>query len=83
MKNVAELDYSADATLAIIVGFYLIMFTLVEVPIVGFLVAPERTRTAATAFNIWLGRNLRLVAVAALATLGTFEIVRGTIAAFG
>jgi thiol:disulfide interchange protein len=81
LKDIGELDYSTAATVAVIVGFYLIMFTPVEAPLVAFLVAPRRTARAVDSFNVWLAQNLRRLAWWALAIFGAFEIVRGLLAA--
>jgi Sap, sulfolipid-1-addressing protein len=81
MKDIAELDYTTSATIAVIVAFYLVMFAPVEMPIVGFLVAPRWTAEAVASFNVWLARNLRTLAWSALAIFGAFEIVRGIFAA--
>ena len=81
MFDIAQLDYSAAASVLLIVAFYVIMFTFVEVPIVSFVVAPEWTKTTAGRFNAWLGRNLVQLAIWALTALGTAEIVRGIVSA--
>jgi hypothetical protein len=82
MKNIAELNYSDAATLAVIVSFYVIMFTFVEVPLVGFVVAEDWTKKNVTVFNAWLGKNLLWLASWALGVIGVVEIVRGIFAAF-
>ena len=79
MADIAQLDYSTAGTLVVIVAFYLVMFTFVEAPIVGFVIAPAWTRDRATRFNAWLGRNLVRLGVWALTVLGTAEIVRGIV----
>jgi hypothetical protein len=81
MADIAQLDYSAAETVVVIVAFYLVMFTFVEVPMVGFVVAPERTKAKAMAFNDWLERNLVQIGVWALTVLGAAEIVRGIVTA--
>lgn len=81
MKDIGELDYTTPATIAVIVAFYLVMFTPVEAPLVAFLVAPGRTAQAVDSFNLWLARNLRRLAWWALAIFGAYEIVRGVLAA--
>ncbi|HEX4518793.1 MAG TPA: GAP family protein [Gaiellaceae bacterium] len=80
MKNIAELDYSTSATLVVIVSFYVIMFTFVEVPLVGFVVAEGWTRKNVAGFNAWLGKNLLWLASWALGVVGVVEIVRGIFA---
>lgn len=81
LKDIGELDYSTAGTIAVIVGFYLVMFTPVEAPLIAFLVAPEWTARAVASFNVWLARNLRRLAWWALAIFGAFEIVRGVLVA--
>jgi hypothetical protein len=81
MKDIGELDYSSVGTIAVIVGFYLVMFTPVEAPLVAFLVTPKRTKRAVDSFNVWLAQNLRKLAWWALLVVGVFEIVRGLLVA--
>ena len=69
-------------TAALILGFYLVMFVFIEIPLVGYLVAPAQTRDWATRFNDWLDRNARTVATSALAVAGTYLVVRGVISSF-
>ena len=80
MKNIAELDYSTPETLAVIVSFYVIMFTFVEVPLVGFIFAKDWTKRNVTHFNAWLGQNLLRLASWALGVVGVLEIARGLLA---
>jgi len=79
MKDIGELDYSTAGTVAVIVGFYLVMFVPVEAPLVAFLVAPERTARSVDRFNVWLAENLRRLAWIALAIFGAAELVRGLV----
>lgn len=81
MKDIGELGYSTAGTIAVIVGFYLVMFTPVEAPLVAFLVAPKRTERAVDRFNLWLAQNLRKLAWWVLLVVGVFEIVRGVLVA--
>lgn len=81
MADIAQLGYSTGATVLAIVGFYLVMFTFVELPIAGFVVAPEWTRAKADQFNAWLSRNLVALGMWGLTIVGVFEIVRGVVTA--
>jgi hypothetical protein len=83
LKDIGQLDYGAAATVALVVGFYLIMFVLIEVPLMAYLVAPARTAAEVDRFNSWLTNNARQLAVATLYAVGTYLIVRGIVAAFG
>jgi hypothetical protein len=82
LKDIAQLDYSVAATVVVLFAFYVVMFTLIEVPLVGFLTAPARTTELTTSFNVWLDRNARRLAVYALAGVGVLSIVRGVVELF-
>lgn len=81
MKNISELAISDAQAFSLIVVFNLLMFIMVEIPLGGFLVAPDWARRTATGFNTWLGQNLRRVAVYALTIVGAIELARGLVAA--
>jgi hypothetical protein len=81
MKNIAELDITDAQAFGLIVLFNLLMFILVEVPLVGFVVAPSWARRTATEFNSWLEQNARRLAVYVLVVVGVIELVRGLVAA--
>jgi hypothetical protein len=81
MTDIAQLRYSTAATVLVIVAWYLVMFTFVEVPIVGFVVSPEWTTARADRFNAWLARNLVALGEWALTIFGAAEIARGIVTA--
>ena len=82
LKDVAQLDYGARATAAILTVFYIVMFALVEVPLVAFLVAPERTAAVTADFNRRLSANGRRIVIAVLEVAGAYLVLRGLIALF-
>ena len=77
LKDIAEMDMSFSETFLVLLGFYLIMFALIEVPLVSYLVAPEWTGQATQRFNAWLDRNTRRVGIGALGGVGVYLIVKG------
>jgi hypothetical protein len=79
LKDIAELDYAAGASVALVVGFYLIMFLPAEVPLGSYLFAPRRTEIVVGRFNVWLKRNAPLIAVYVLAAAGIYLGVRGVV----
>jgi hypothetical protein len=81
MADIAQLGYATGPTLVVIILFYVVMFTFVEVPIVGYAVAPAATAARVTTFNAWLARNLVQIGVWALTIFGSAEIVRGIVTA--
>lgn len=81
MADIAQLGYSALPTLVVIVCFFAIVFTFTEVPIAGFAIAPERTKEMTINVKNWLDHNMLMLGSWALAIVGTFETLRGLIAA--
>jgi hypothetical protein len=77
LKDIAQDNHSAGTDVLLIVGFNLIMFLLAEIPLVGLLLAPERTDALVTRMNQWLSRNGRRIAIVISAVLGIFLLVRG------
>jgi hypothetical protein len=63
--------------MVVIVCFYIIVFTFIEVPIVGFIFAPEWTAGIATRFNTWVQANYLWLASWVLLVFGSVEFVRG------
>jgi hypothetical protein len=79
LKNLAELDYSTAETIAVLVGFYLVTFAFIEIPIVSYLVAPAWTRRRVGELNDWLRTHQRRVAVWALVVGGVYLVARGVL----
>jgi hypothetical protein len=48
---------------AVILVFFLIMFTFVEAPLVALVVAPTWAKSTVAPVNAWLGRNLLRLAI--------------------
>jgi hypothetical protein len=77
LTKLAELDLDTATTFAVLLVFYVIMFSFVEVPIVGYLVAPDWTRSAVSRFNEWLNANVWRVLTWALAVVAAALAARG------
>jgi Sap, sulfolipid-1-addressing protein len=79
LHKIAEADAGTAATVGMVLAFNLIMLALLELPLIGFVVAPEWTRDAVDRFKRWFARNaLRLASRIAL-VVGALLIVRGLI----
>lgn len=82
LKDIAELDETFAATFGLVLGFYLIMFMFIEIPLLGYVFAPDRTASATTRFNDWLDRNGHRLEIGALALIGVYMIARGVLRIF-
>jgi hypothetical protein len=79
MHNIAALDVPVAPTVLLVIGFAMVQQILLEVPLLGFVFAPERTKAGVERFRSWLGRNGRRGAFAVAATLGSLLVLRGVI----
>jgi hypothetical protein len=79
LKDIAAGNHSTRTDVALILLFNAIMFLLAEIPLVGLLVAPERTGALVARMNVWLREHSRQLAIGVCATLGVFLIVRGLV----
>ena len=79
LVNVHELDYSTTATVLLVIGFNVVMLWLLEVPLVGFLLAPDWTPHAVDRAKGWVAQHAHIFAVRGLAVIGTALVVKGGI----
>jgi len=79
LDRMAKLDASSAELVLLVVGFCLIQQLLLEVPLLGYAFAPEKTQDRVTRFRAWLGRNGRRAGVYLAATIGVLLLARGLI----
>jgi hypothetical protein len=79
LHDVQGLGYGTVGEILVIIGFNVMLLILLEVPLVGYYVAPERTVVEVGRFQDWLARRGRHAAVIAFAVIGVFMLVRGAI----
>jgi hypothetical protein len=79
LHDLQELGYGAFGEILVIIAFNLMLMIVLEVPLVGYFVAPERTVDEVQRFRAWLTRRGRRMAVIAFAAIGVFLLARGAI----
>lgn len=79
LHDLQERGYSTAAQILVILAFNLMLLILLEIPLVGYFVAPERTVVEVQRFRAWLSRDGRRMAIIAFAAIGIFLLVRGLI----
>lgn len=79
LRTISSLSYGNGAKVLLVVGLYLCTFALIEVPLIGLLVAPRPVEPMVRGLNRWLDRNGKRVAIDALGVVGLFLLVRGTV----
>lgn len=79
LSHIDRLDASTGATAALVVLFCLIQLTLLELPLLGYLFAPEATAAKVSAFRGWLDRSGRRAAANFAGLIGIALLVRGVV----
>lgn len=79
LHDLQQLGYSAAGKTLVIIGFNIMLLLLIEIPLVGYFVAPERTVVEVQRFRSWLSRRGRRMAVVAFAVIGVFLLARGIV----
>ncbi|HVY96834.1 MAG TPA: GAP family protein [Solirubrobacterales bacterium] len=79
MDRIAGLDLPAVPTALIVIAFCVVQLTFLEVPLLGYAFAPERTKEAVEGFRAWLASHGRRAAVRVAAVVGALLVLRGVI----
>ena len=79
LDQIEKQKLSTSATVLTVVGFNLIMLMLLELPLLGFVVAPDWTPGAVERSKAWFARNGHKAAVIALTVLGSALVLKGII----
>lgn len=79
LHDVQQLGYGTVGEILVILGFNAMLLILLEVPLLGYFVAPERTVVEVQRFRAWLTRRGRRMAILGCAGIGAFLLVRGAI----
>ncbi len=79
LHHIHELKPGTAATVLLVVGFCLMQQILLEVPLLGYVFAPESTKDRVDRFKGWMGRKGRSAAVIGAGAIGLILVVRGVI----
>jgi hypothetical protein len=79
LHKIADSHPSTVAAVAAVLAFNAIMLALLELPLIGFVFAPDWTPRAVERFKDWFSRNARTLAFRAALVIGLLLIVRGQI----
>ena len=72
-------DPGTGATILAVIAFNLIMLLLIELPLIGYAIAPDWTTDAVARLRAWLGRNAHTLAVYGSGIIGALLVGRGVI----
>lgn len=79
LTRIDRLNYSAPATVLAIVAFNLVMLMLIELPLLGFFIAPDWTQRQVLAARALVSRHARRVAVSGLRLIGAALVLKGLV----
>ena len=79
LHKISEGNPSTAGAVASVLLFNVIMLALLEVPLIGFAVAPERTTATIDRLRAWFAKNARRLASRGALILGGLLILRGLI----
>jgi Sap, sulfolipid-1-addressing protein len=79
LHDLQQLGYGTVGEILVILGFNVMLLILLEIPLVGYFVAPERTVVEVQRFRTWLTHSSRRIAVIGAAGIGGLLLVRGVI----
>jgi Sap, sulfolipid-1-addressing protein len=77
LNQIAKSDYSTAVEVVLVLGFNVVMFSLLEIPLVLYLVAPERAEAIVARLNDSLRGHSRQIAVAVALTVGAYLVANG------
>jgi Sap, sulfolipid-1-addressing protein len=77
LDHIEKQKLSTAGTVLTVIGFNLIMLILLELPLIGYTIAPDWTPGAVERAKAWVGRNGHQAAVIALTVLGAALVIKG------
>jgi hypothetical protein len=77
LKQISAGQYGTLTDALLLIAFNLIMFTLVEVPLVWYIVSPERAEQRVAALDRWLHTHSTQLGVAIAAVVGVYLCAKG------
>src|SRR6266516_657613 len=79
LRELDNLNYATVPTVLVIIGFNVMLLLLLEIPLLGYALAPERTVVEVQRFRAWLSRSGRRMAIIGAAAVGALLVARGVI----
>ena len=83
LHHLAGEDVSTSATVLAVLAFNVIMLALLEIPTLGYLLAPEKTPAAVDRLKAGISRHGRKAAIWGAAVIGALLVLRGVIELLG
>ena len=79
LDKINKLNPGTVPTVLLVIGFCLMQQILLEIPLLGYVFAPESTQDKVTRFKTWIGQKGRTAIVIGAAVIGVYLVARGVI----
>ncbi len=79
LDHIHKLNPGTVPTVLLVIFFCMMQQILLELPLLGYVFAPDSTQDSVTRFKAWMGRSGRSAAVIGAGAIGVVLIVRGLI----
>jgi hypothetical protein len=79
MARISGANASTAATAIAVIVFCVIMLLLIEIPLLGYTVAPDATRRGVKRFTDWVSANARTLIARTALVLGSLLLIRAAI----
>jgi len=79
LHKIADSDPTTAGAVGMVLLFNVIMLALLELPLIGFIFAPEWTPRAVDRFKEWFSRNARRISFRLALVFGALLILRGLV----
>jgi hypothetical protein len=79
LTQIHKLHPSTVEIVLIVIGFNLVMLWIIELPLLGFVLAPEATPAAVGRAKMWVADHSRQLAVRGSAAIGVLLVIKGVL----
>lgn len=79
LHDMVKLNPGTVPTVLLVLGFCLMQQILLELPLLGYVFAPESTQDRVTRFRTWIGQKGRTAIVIGAGVLGLYLLPRGIV----
>lgn len=80
LRQIADLNYADPVTVLLVIGFNLVMLLLIELPLLGFAIAPDWTKREVAQARRLAAQHGRRLATYVLTGIGLALVIKGGVA---
>ena len=77
LKDIVTGNYGTASEVLLIVGFNVIMFAVIEIPLIAYVLMPDRAAGTVARVNAWIHSHVRGLTEGVAGVLGVYLVVKG------